>query len=84
MGIPDEQVWRQPFPGPGLAIRVLGDITEEKLEIVRKSDLILRHEVAAAGLTRDIWQYFTVFTPCVLSALWVMTARTTTLLRCVR
>ena len=63
MGIPDEQVWRQPFPGPGLAIRVLGDITEEKLEIVRTRDLIRRHEVAAAGLTRDIWQYFTVFTP---------------------
>ena len=63
MGIPEDQVWRQPFPGPGLAIRVLGDITEEKLEIVRKSDLILRQEVASAGLKRDIWQYFTVFTP---------------------
>ena len=63
MGIPEDQVWRQPFPGPGLAIRVLGDVTEEKLEIVRKSDLILRQEVAAAGLKRDIWQYFTVFTP---------------------
>lgn len=63
MGIPEDQVWRQPFPGPGLAIRVLGDITEEKLEIVRKSDLILRQEIAAAGLKRDVWQYFTVFTP---------------------
>lgn len=60
LGIPSDLVWRQPFPGPGLAVRVLGEITPEKLEVVRESDAILREEIRNAGLERDIWQYFTV------------------------
>lgn len=58
IGIPHHLVWRQPFPGPGLAIRVLGEVTEDKLEIVREADAIFRDEVAIAGLESEIWQYF--------------------------
>lgn len=63
IGVPHDMVWRQPFPGPGLAIRVIGEITEERLEVVRETDAILREEVKNAGLNEDIWQYFTVWTP---------------------
>ncbi|KMO45590.1 glutamine-hydrolyzing GMP synthase [Lacticaseibacillus rhamnosus] len=60
LGMPHSLVWRQPFPGPGLGIRVIGEVTEDKLEIVRDSDYILREEIAKHGLDKDIWQYFTV------------------------
>lgn len=62
MGIPDFLVWRQPFPGPGLAIRVIGEFTEEKLDLLREADAILREEIASAGLDRKINQYFAVMT----------------------
>lgn len=59
IGVPSHIVWRQPFPGPGLAIRILGEITEEALFLVKESDAILREEIRNAGLEKDIWQYFT-------------------------
>ncbi len=62
LGIPAEIVWRQPFPGPGLAIRIIGDITKDKLEILKDSDHIFREEIANVGLDRQINQYFTVLT----------------------
>jgi GMP synthase (glutamine-hydrolysing) len=62
LGIPHEIVWRQPFPGPGLAIRIIGDVTEKKLHIVRESDAILQEEILKADLDKEIWQYFTVLT----------------------
>ena len=62
LGLPRELVWRQPFPGPGLAIRIIGEVTPEKAEIVRESDAIFREEIAAAGLDRHVNQYFTVLT----------------------
>lgn len=58
LGIPHKLVWRQPFPGPGLAIRVLGEVNEEKLAITREADAIFRDEIAIAGLEEKIWQYF--------------------------
>jgi GMP synthase (glutamine-hydrolysing) len=64
LGLPERMVWRQPFPGPGLAIRIIGDVTEERLETLREADAILQEEVRRAGMYRDLWQSF-----CVLPAI---------------
>ncbi len=60
LGLPERMVWRQPFPGPGLSIRIIGEVTRERLELLRAADAILQEEVRRAGLYRDLWQSFAV------------------------
>ena len=70
LGLPDDMVWRQPFPGPGLAIRVIGEVTRERLEILRAADWIVIDEVKRSGLYRKVWQSFAILTP--ISSVGVM------------
>ena len=60
LGLPDEIVWRQPFPGPGLGVRIIGEVTPDKVETLQHADAIVREELKAAGLEREIWQSFAV------------------------
>ena len=60
LGMPDRMVWRQPFPGPGLGVRIIGEVTQERVAILQHADEIVRHEIRDAGMERDIWQAFAV------------------------
>ena len=60
LGLPDEMVWRQPFPGPGLGVRIIGEVTPERVAVLQEADAIVREEISLAGLEREIWQAFAV------------------------
>ncbi|MSY23002.1 MAG: GMP synthase (glutamine-hydrolyzing), partial [Actinobacteria bacterium] len=60
LGLPDEIVWRQPFPGPGLGVRIIGEVTPDKVAVLQEADAIVREELRLAGLEREIWQSFAV------------------------
>ena len=60
LGLPDEMVWRQPFPGPGLGVRIIGEVTRERVALLQEADAIVREELRLAGLEREIWQSFAV------------------------
>ena len=62
LGLPEEMVWRQPFPGPGLSIRIIGEVTRDKLEILRNADWIVMNEIKKAKLYGDLWQTFAILT----------------------
>lgn len=63
LGIPEEIIWEQPFPGPGLAVRIIGEVTPERVKVLQRVDAIVREEIQRAGLARAVWQYFAVLLP---------------------
>jgi GMP synthase (glutamine-hydrolysing) len=63
MGLPEEILWRHPFPGPGLAVRIIGEVTRKRLDLLRAADEIVEDEIRTAGLYRQIWQAFAVLLP---------------------
>ena len=70
LGLPEDMVWRQPFPGPGLAIRIIGEVTSERLDTLRAADWVVIDEIKRSGLYRKVWQSFAILTP--ISSVGVM------------